>query len=198
MKLNTHKQVTNRLLEPFQTMKVVMTTTQYENWKWLRLHEDADPTIYALARAMETARLRSKPVKLNRGEWHIPYVTQDFIDGVQRFFDANNKEIGLEDALKISASCCAQVSYRKSDTSLEKAHQLFSKLIESEPCHSSPIEHQAKVMTNTEGITHVGLESQDTFETTTRSGNFAGGWVQYRQLIPGTVKKDLRYIVSAR
>ncbi len=45
-----HKQVVNRILEPFQHMKVVVTSTEWANWDWLRDHPDADPTIHALAK----------------------------------------------------------------------------------------------------------------------------------------------------
>ncbi len=82
----------------------------------------------------------------------------------------------------ISASCCAQVSYRKSDDSYEKALVIFDKLINSKPCHASPVEHQATPIFEqrkgwNDGITHVDRKGNYW------SGNFQG-WIQFRQLIP--------------
>ena len=38
-----HKQIVNRILEPFQMMKVVVTATSFDNWFSLTLHPDAQP-----------------------------------------------------------------------------------------------------------------------------------------------------------
>ena len=75
-----------------------------------------------------------------------------------------------EEAIKLSASLCAQVSYRKSDMSLSKALLIYDRLIDSKPCHASPFEHQASPSP----------------KKTDRSGNFTG-WIQYRQQIAGHV-----------
>lgn len=48
-----HKQVVNRLLEPFQYIKVIVTATEWDNFFKLRLHEDAQPEMYELARCMK-------------------------------------------------------------------------------------------------------------------------------------------------
>ena len=38
-----HKQIVNRVTEPFQVMKTVVTSTEWENWYHLRNHADAQP-----------------------------------------------------------------------------------------------------------------------------------------------------------
>ena len=76
--LNLHKQVVNRILEPYQWMKVVLTTTNIANWFWLRNHKDADPTIKKLAEVMLESYNNSNAVPLRTGEWHIPYVDVSF------------------------------------------------------------------------------------------------------------------------
>jgi thymidylate synthase ThyX len=38
-----HKQITNRITEPWQRMKTVATGTEWANLLWLRDHEDAQP-----------------------------------------------------------------------------------------------------------------------------------------------------------
>lgn len=40
--IGCHKQVVNRILEPFQHMKVVVTSTEWANWDWLWDHPDAE------------------------------------------------------------------------------------------------------------------------------------------------------------
>ena len=182
--MQAHKQVVNRLLEPFQHIKVVLTMTERENWYWLRDHPDADPTIHELARKMKEAENASVPNRLTFGQWHLPYVRTSHC-GLQLFMDETGELISLEQAQMISASCCAQVSYRKQDGSLEKAETVFKRLIESEPVHASPVEHQALCFDNTyywpEGVTH------RTRDGTYWSGNLRD-WIQYRQLIPNNAK----------
>jgi hypothetical protein len=167
-KAGYHKQIVNRLLEPFQFIKVVCTATEYDNFFWLRDHKDAQPEIKELASCMWEAREKSDPVELKIGEWHLPYADTDWLN--------------TDEALKVSASCCAQVSYRLADTSVEKAIKIYDMLVSSSPVHASPFEHAAtpmddKVTLDTEGIT--GYNNGLGYV----SGNFAG-WVQYRQLIP--------------
>lgn len=212
-----HKQVANRLIEPFQWMKTVMTATEDDNWFWLRDHNDADPTIHALASVMWEAKQTSEPVILEPGEWHLPYVTArrqhwrvegDF--GPMMYWDfRSGTELTLEQALAISSSCCAQVSYRKLDDTLEKAQTVYERLVGSEPVHASPFEHQATPMEATnkwdctddgvnvpkmpwtweEGITHI--DRKNNFW----SGNFKN-WVQHRQLIPDNVCNN--YVPSTK
>ena len=182
-----HKQVVNRILEPFQHMKVVVTSTEWANWDWLRDHPDADPTIHALAKEMKRVRNESTPEEIFYGEWHLPYVTSERskVYAERNYFDEHGEPITLEQARMISASCCAQTSYRKQDGSLEKAEDIFKKLIESEPCHASPVEHMATPISSDwgRGVTHEDWQGQQW------SANFRG-WVQFRQLIPNNAKYD--------
>jgi len=179
-KAGYHKQIVNRLLEPFTHIKVVVTATEYDNFFWLRCHPDAQPEIQALADEMFIAREKSTPNILQPGDWHVPYYGDGF--WVQGGNDT------LEDALAVSSSCCAQVSYRRLDDSLEKARDIFKRLVESKPVHASPFEHQATPIDpneqlNQKGTTHlmkVEIEGQRFFSVW--SGNLRG-WVQHRQLI---------------
>lgn len=181
----THKQVVNRILEPFQTMKTVVTATEWENFYWLRNHEDAQPEIKRLAEVMLEAVSKSRPNPLDPEDWHVPY----YKDG----FWMQGMEDSLEDALAISASCCAQVSYRLLDDSIEKARMVYKRLVESSPVHASPFEHQATPidypdccdtteLSAIEGATHIDRDGS------VWSGNFQS-WIQHRQLIPNNVKR---------
>ena len=147
-----HKQIVNRIAEPFTFMNVVASATDWENFFWLRLHKDAQPEICELARVMYEAREASEPFTLKADEWHLPYVDQ-FRDteGMLQYCDYDGEEMySLEEAMKISASCCAQASYRKLDQSLDKALSLFDRLVGGEPLHASPFEHQCKPFSSSE------------------------------------------------
>lgn len=184
-----HKQIANRVTEPFQTMKTVVTSTEWANWFWLRFHADAQPEIQELARQMLELHCESVPLVTLNGEWHVPYVTRSRhpLTGTMRYI-TNGHELEVYEAITISTSCCAQVSYRKLDDTLEKAQQIFDRLVKSEPVHASPTEHQATPIESPKlrvspdhwepGVTHVTRNGDAC------SGNFVG-WVQHRQLIPG-------------
>lgn len=199
-----HKQVANRGTEFAQNIKVVVTSTSYDNWFWLRYCEMADPTIKVLSNVMLAAYKDSKPRLLLPGEWHVPYYYDGYWSG--EFGKIDNHSHTLDEALKISSSCCAQVSYRKSDDSLEKAVGLYDRLVGAEKVHASPFEHQgtpvqpyneqySENMVNNivypksweEGITHV--DRNGVFH----SGNFTG-WIQHRQLIPNHVATSFNYL----
>lgn len=176
-----HKQIVNRLLEPFAHIKVVCTATEYDNFFELRRHPDAQPEIHELANQMWDARDASTPRLLGYHDWHLPY----YANGWLEFTNHDHSEQELTEALMISASCCAQVSYRVNDPSLEKAKRIYKQLIESKPMHASPFEHQATPMKRRglgradSGTTH---ESYINGNPEWWSANFRG-WVQYRQLI---------------
>lgn len=201
-----HKQIVNRVLEPFSMMKTVITGTEWNNFFWLRNHTDAQPEFHALADLMQKAKDQSKPFMLYENEWHLPYIecerykySSDFGDPIsdgEIIYSSNGQTLTTEEALVLSASLCAQTSYRKSDDSLEKAKDIYSRLVESEPVHASPFEHQGmcyninpfKLLTAIilnrfipKGVTHIDINRN------WWSGNLKH-FIQYRQLIPNNVK----------
>jgi hypothetical protein len=190
--VGAHKQIVNRLTEPFMQMKVICSGTEFENFFWLRDHPAADPNIAELARVMRIAQDQSEPWALAPGEWHVPYVDRKLDEkGILHYFSQGN-EIALEDAIKLSASCCAQVSYRALDERLEKAISIYDRLINNTPMHASPVEHQATPidLAGTEpyapeswepGVTHVKRDGS------LWSANFQG-FIQYRQTLENHTK----------
>jgi hypothetical protein len=123
-----HKQVVNRLLEPFAHIKVICTATDWENFFDLRLHPDAQPEINELALKMKIALDASEPHYVINGDWHLPYIG----------YEDEDKCLGiLRDLKLISASRCARVSYDRSGGGGE----LASKLLQDG--HLSPFEHIA-------------------------------------------------------
>lgn len=186
--LGLHKQSVNRVLEPFQMMKTLVTATNFDNFFNLRCHKDAQPEIKELADKMYKSMQESEPEVLYAGEWHTPYV--DHTRGADRLiYIVDGEVVDLDTAIKISCSCAAQVSYRKNDTSIEKALAIFDKLVGSEPVHASAFEHCAMPMKphqTRDGITHVSSCGTHHY-----SGNFLE-WVQYRQLIPNHDCKEYK------
>lgn len=170
--LGLHKQIVNRLLEPWTVTKVIATATDWDNFFFLRNHPDAQPEIHLLADLMVQEYLESKPQILSEGEWHLPYVDSVLEQEELKYF-SDGQEVDLETAKKISGSMCAQVSFRKSDTSIEKACNIYDRLVGSVPKHSSPFEHQATPAPYSDEI----------------SGNLRG-WIQLRKLMKDDVCED--------
>jgi len=150
-----HKQVYNRLTEPFQVIKAVVTATEFNNFFWLRDDGAADPTIAELARCMKQAREQSKPQLLKAGDWHLPYVSFEYVrlmDGsVAPTYWIEDKEcsrafLDVEEAIQVSAARCAAVSFRNVDYGLEKCREVYDRLIGDERKHASALEHQASPM----------------------------------------------------
>ena len=134
-----HKQIVNRILEPFQHINVLVTATEWDNFFALRDHPDAQPEIQELARAMREAMAGSEPFRLTVEE-HMPYVSID-----EQHMCMNDGD--TEKLRRISAARCASVSYKTVDgkpMSVEKALDIFNKLAGSDPIHASPFEHIAR------------------------------------------------------
>ena len=173
-----HKQIVNRLLEPFIWTKGVITAT-LDGWNSvleLRLHKDAQPEFRALAVLIKGAIDNSKPTKLDYGDWHLPYVEWSRDSEGQYFVDDNITTI--EEAIKVSCSSCGQISYRALDTSLEKAIKIYDMLnlpeggvFKDDPPHFSPAEHVAVVV-------------DDVHHEEIYTGNFVSStFEQYRKLL---------------
>jgi hypothetical protein len=64
-----HKQIANRVLEPWAHINVVVTATEWDNFYALRCHPDAQPEMRALAEAMRDVMQASTPELLEIGRW---------------------------------------------------------------------------------------------------------------------------------
>ncbi|NQZ53290.1 MAG: FAD-dependent thymidylate synthase [Piscirickettsiaceae bacterium] len=200
LQADAHKQITNRILEPFQFMQTVVTATEWENFFNLRIHKDAQPEIQELASCMYEAMEKSRPVHMSDQCWHLPYV-----DIFSEFGSMKDEQLFIsqedfDNAIKCSAARCARVSYLNHDNSkpsIEKDLELYNMLAtrpydsgnghvlgDDDPVHLSPLEHQATPMPHAmnddergweDGITHADVNDN------LWSANFKG-WIQYRQL----------------
>jgi hypothetical protein len=110
--MGLHKQHVNRLTEPFQYIKVVVTSSQWKNFFGLRDHAAADPTIQKLARLMHEAYNASTPTKLSDLEHHLPYITEEDFDRAELHRTQTGSQFTtLDFLLRMSAARCARVSY---------------------------------------------------------------------------------------
>jgi thymidylate synthase ThyX len=138
--LNVHKQVANRLLEPFMWHTVIVTATEWDNYWNLRCHPDAQPEIRFTAEAMRTATEASEPAELDWDDWHLPLIRPE----------DREQATSIDDLIKISAGRCARVSYltHAGKRDLEADIQLHDRLLESG--HMSPLEHPARPLSTSE------------------------------------------------
>jgi len=190
--LGLHKMWTNRITEPFSRIKAVISGTEWDNFFWLRTDEEAvQPEFYDLACKMLDARNQSTPFLLRQNELHVPYIERvvETKDGLVHYY-SNDKEVSMQDAMKISASCIAQVSYRRLDTSYAKAMEIYDKLFSGPKPHLSPTESIAIALGNNratllervfpsrlaKGVSHIDREGY------LWSANLKG-FVQYRKLM---------------
>lgn len=194
--LGAHKQIVNRILEPFSHITVLVTATEWENFFKLRRHRDAQPEIHELANVMYEAYQASTPRLLQHGEWHLPYVYDDDLDEIIKMAlnqtqDTMFGQVTLDDverattriACRISTARCARVSYLNHDGSnpdLAKDDALFHKLMTAQPPHPSPAEHQA----TPDRTVHYGTVSAIGWENPQFHGNFVG-WQQHRKFFLG-------------
>jgi thymidylate synthase ThyX len=159
--LGVHKQLANRLLEPFMWVTVIVSSTEWANFFNLRCHEDAQPQLQKVARMMSDELAGSRPKSVDVGQWHLPYIQED-----------ERMELPLEVQQQCSVARCARVSYLTHDgkRDIQKDTDLYERLLGGSSFgHWSPFEHVATPRPN---------EHPDS-----REGNFRG-WVQFRKTFP--------------
>lgn len=149
--LGAHKQIVNRLLEPYTYVDVLLTATDWANFFALRLHEDAQPEMQDLAQAIKNAMDASEPTLLQPGEWHLPYITDSDWDAAEEYLYGVGYTAAVvetprvvEVLKRLSVSRCAKISYTAFDGTvepIEKELDRYRRLIETQPVHASPLEH---------------------------------------------------------
>jgi hypothetical protein len=186
MNAGYHKQIPNRLLEPFAWIDTLITSTSWANFLHLRDHKDAEPHFQDLAKLVGEALDNAEYDDLRPGQWHLPYVPHwERADIVLAMTGKTwDKDWELEDNIamaKISAARCARISYKPfdGDASLEREIERYNGLVSSDRIHASPLEHQA-----TPDDPEFGLGGGS------MGGNLGPGWVQFRKTIPGEYVAD--------
>lgn len=149
-----HKEIVNRVLEPFLWHKAIISSTEWENFFSQRLSHEAQPEIRELARCMRIAIDESVPTRLFYGDWHLPYIQPEEV-----------ATRSVYACMAISTARCARVSYLNHDGTMNayRDMELFNKLKDAMPPHLSPFEHVARPTDKGEEV----------------KGNFKG-WIQFR------------------
>jgi thymidylate synthase ThyX len=156
--IDLHKQLVNRLLEPFAWITVIITATEWANFFTQRAHPDAQPEIKHIAEMMLAAYRASVPAVVELGRWHLPLIQDD------------ERTLPDEQLCKLSVARCARVSYLTHDGKRDHAKdlELYERLLGGGANgHWSPFEHVAT----------------PTADPQQHSANFAG-WEQYRKRFP--------------
>lgn len=200
-----HKQIVNRVLEPFTHINVVVSATEWDNFFGLRLHKDAQPEFQALARAMWQAMQESIPEELQPGEWHLPFIeTQDRKDA-RDYMESQGVDRSDDGAFwsllcQVSTARCARVSFRSHETdkrsTVEEDLKLFHEKLfrPGQPLHASPAEHQA-TPDEVLGLGGQMMVRGSHFDGVpwanwNQHGNFIG-WVQHRKTFQGEAQAEL-------
>lgn len=189
--LGLHKQIVNRITEPFAHIRVVVTATEWSNFFSLRRHKDAQPEIKHLADLMWDQMEGSEPNFLKPGQWHLPYIEPNDWERVTDLLEGYDEEARIYLLRKISTARCARVSYRTHDgkpTALDDDLALYERLVGSHPMHASPAEHQAtpdkKADFNVCNLETMADWSETRWENEEHHGNFTG-WIQFRKTLEG-------------
>jgi hypothetical protein len=159
--LGVHKQIANRLLEPFAWQTCLFTATDWTNFFNLRRHKDAQPEIHRAADLIWDAMQASRPEELIPGDWHLPLV-DDAVELLTAGFS-------MGDLVKICVGRCCRISYlthngvRDPQADIDLCNRLQS------DGHMSPFEHAAMCL----------LEHETQY-----SGNIRG-WLSMRKTLPG-------------
>ena len=183
-----HKQLANRLLEPFCHHTVLITASQWDNFFGQRIDAAAQPEIKRAAELIKQVIDKSQPTQLKAGQWHLPYVD----DELRQHLGSDQITMG-----KIASARAARLSYlnqqqhldrQKNNLSLadivKKDVELHDRLVSSG--HMSPLEHVATPFTDQEWSAIKSLQAQLAPELSWLSpqlefhGNFRG-WHQYRK-----------------
>lgn len=178
--IGIHKQLGNRLLEPWMWITVIMTATNWENLFALRCHPAAEPHFQNLAYKMRTAYDDSYPTKIPWGGWHLPYFGNN--GGDEDDYKIRKVDYIQDAFAQISAGRCARVSYLTHDKKRDTAEdiRLFEQLSTHKPMHASPLEHPAQAVD----------PNKPNPASSPRGfvkdwGNFDPGWLQLRKQIQG-------------
>lgn len=190
VEIGVHKQIANRLLEPFMWHTVIVTATEWDNFFHLRCHHAAHPEIRRAAELMRDVMEQSEPRLVRFGGWHLPLIQLD--EHVAQGLDEEQKKAWLEHLCKVSVGRCARVSYLTHDGRRDPKEDvaLCDRLLASG--HMSPFEHVARpshpddppaLRLGMAGATVQGTGAYEAMKPIWWCGNFRG-WVPFRKLIP--------------
>lgn len=180
-RLNVHKQLSNRLVETWSWITVLISSTEWSNYFGLRCDplaqpelqkeaylmrdsylpeymDEPSPEFIRTAHLMQVAWEKSRPKILSAGDWHLPFVKLE-----------EASEFTVETLLKLSVARCARISYL--NFSGDRDPEIDMKLHDGlrDNGHWSCFEHQAQE------ASHLSITPQS---------NFCSSFFQYRKAFP--------------
>jgi len=166
MDLGLHKQIVNRVLEPYMWITVIATGVDHawENFFKLRCAPDAEPHIQKIA-YMARHQFDGQPGTVERHPAAVPRVLQYGEYHLPLFGFPGDENLAPDDQPRVSVARCARVAYLTHDGKRDVAADLtlFNRL--KDGGHWSPFEHVAEP----DGARLQG------------GGNFGPHWKQYRK-----------------
>jgi thymidylate synthase ThyX len=193
-----HKQITNRLLEPFMYHTAITSGTEWSNFFHLRNNPMAHPDIQVIAEMMQEEHARAEPDEVGYGKWHCPLIlAADVLEACSRVEPTlpdtllgSNRTLELNERVgellkKVSVARCARVSYLTHDgkRDLQVDLGMHDSLLGNG--HMSPFEHIARPMQlNDFAPIRADVTLGDRAKMDERWSGKLRGWVPYRALIP--------------
>lgn len=128
-RLGVHKEITNRLLEPWMWTEVLVTATDWDGFFAQRCHEAAADGVRAAATVLRDLLDAHKPTETSL---HLPYIQ-------------HGEQGAPMDLFMASARRCRRVSYLRQGVavSLEEDAAAGAEGLRETPPHLSPYEHAA-------------------------------------------------------
>lgn len=178
-----HKQIANRIVEPWMFITVILTTTELDNYWGLRVDPDAQPELQHISKLALDAYNASTPIQLREGEWHLPFVTGYDGGEIQETMFLGLRSDQTDRTLcEISVGRCARVSYLTRDGKRDpSADQELAKRL-SRSGHMSPYEHVAQAMTPSGWRDYAQHLVNNWIYDRVPVGNF-WGWRQLRKML---------------
>lgn len=199
--VGAHKQIVNRVMEPYSHITVLVTATEWSNFLAVRDHPDAEPHIAMLAREIRKCLEDESTVQnLEPGQWHTPFVTEAdhqkiYDDYVKSWTEQTGEHEDamplcrhddgwLAKTIPLSVARNASTSYTTVDgfdMTMDRAIALHDKLVASDPMHASPAEHVCQADS-------IGFPIHPwQWHHPEQHGNLIG-WRQYRKTLKGECK----------
>lgn len=187
--LGLHKQIANRVVEPWMSITVLVTATELSNMRGLRVDPNAQPEFERIARMAFDLYDASKPQLLAPGAWHLPLVTGND-EPLLRAQGFDETQLCF-----ISVGRCARVSYLTHNGRRDPIADTELAMKLGDNGHMSPFEHVAQAMTSVTWAEWANEQARAWIEHRIPMGNF-WGWKQLRKTIPN--EHDFSIIKSMR
>jgi hypothetical protein len=165
------KQWSNRWIEMPSMYKVLITSSEWENFFTQRCDSSSQDEIHDFANKVRKAMDESTPKMLEEGEWHIPFGDMMNMDKITDIIDESGtmplelfKRDFEEAQRKIATARCARISYNNFEGKDDYSSDIRLYDMLKNKGHFSPFEHCARAMSDIEAEaftrTHLSKEGK--------------------------------------